>query len=240
LVITETQYVTFKFKLLKKQIIRIIFILVVILPHFNVKSQEGFSVGIQGGAGFSYYFFQDYIDQDFVPVYQYGFVIGHMKDGGMGAQLKILKTQKAWQEKIRIGFKKRVVIDYLEIPFLTSFKIGKNHSSLIINAGIHVSKILNVDSTNYGQQLHIDKSIINYSPIAFTPWNYGVSGGIGYQLTFDRNIMQLELMYSQSLQNLFERDYTKIYRSLNQNLYLSLIYKVSIARKKDKKTTKAP
>jgi hypothetical protein len=199
-------------------------------------SQTGFSVGFKAGYGYSQYFFRNFVEQNFVPVNQYGLVISQMNKKNFGIEIDMLYTQKAWEEKFISGYSKQVLINYLEFPFLSSYKLGKNKSGLLFYGGMHISYALSIDSLNQGIPAEADSSIIQYAPFEYNKFNYGLTGGIGYQLNLGRNIFQLQLMYSQGLQNLFERDYSKIYRSLNQNLYLNFIYKVSLVKRKKEKT----
>jgi hypothetical protein len=215
-------------------------IFITTLVYNNIVSQESISIGIKGGIGYSQYFFQKYIEQKFVQVFQKGIVIGHRDNKNFGIQLEILSTQKAWEEEIGTSFTKRVVIDYIEFPLLSSYKIGRKRSSLIILAGLHFASALNVDSLNMGQLMEGDSTIVPYQPFDYNKTDYGINGGIAYQCTLGRNIIQLEVMYSQSMQNLFGRDYTRIYRSLNQGLYVNLVYKISLAGKPKLKIEKNP
>ena len=198
----------------------------------EINAQQGFSIGIKAGTGFSQYYFQKYIEQDFVQVFQGGLVISHLDKKNLGLHFEIIQTQKAWQEKFSETFKKRVVVDYIELPILSVIKLGKKKSGITINAGLHFSIPYKIDSLIIGDAMSADSSLINYGQAAYKKFDYGLNGGLGYQLCFGRNIFELQLMYSQGLQNIFERNYLTIYRSLNQNLTLNLIYKVSLAKKK--------
>jgi hypothetical protein len=199
-------------------------------------AQEGFSVGIKAGTGYSQYFFLKRVEQNFVPVFQKGLVISHRDEKNFGVQFEIMQTQKAWEEQISNTFKKKIVINYYEFPILSSYKFGKGKSGLLITAGLHISFATKADSTSTGQQLPSDTTLITYSPLNYSKWDYGLGGGLGYQFVAGRSIFLLEVMYSQGLQNFFKRNYIGIIRSLNQNLYLNLSYKFSLARKKKIKT----
>jgi hypothetical protein len=211
-----------------------------VCTSINSYAQQGFSFGIKAGTGFSQYYFVNYVEQDFVQVYQGGLVVSHLNDKNLGLHFEILQSQKAWQEKFSETYKKRVIIDYLEFPVISVIKVGKK-SGLTINAGLHFSFPLKIDSMETGEPSPADTSrLINYSGIDVSGFDYGLNGGLGYQFCFGRNIIELQVMYSQGLQNIFERNYLSLYRSLNQNLYVNLIYKISLAKKRQKQSAKSP
>jgi len=201
-------------------------------------SQSGFSIGFKGGYGYSQYFFRVPVEQVVVPVYQYGLVISQMNKKNFGVEFNVLHTQKAFQEKFNETYFKQVTINYIEFPILSTYKIGNKKSALVLFGGLHLSVALNVDSLIEGTPTEADTSLIQYSPFEYSNWNYGLGGGLAYQLILGKNVFQLQLMYSQGLQNLFERDYASIYRSLNQNLFINLTYKVSLEKRGKVKKTK--
>jgi hypothetical protein len=203
-----------------------------------MKSQEGFAFGIKAGLGYSQYFFQKPVDQDFAQVFQKGLVISQRNEKNFGLTFEIMQTQKAWEEKIGQSYRKKIVSNYYEFPLLSTFWLGKGKSGVVFSAGMHIGFAMQADSSNSGQLMPGDSTIVPYFPLKYSKFDYGVGGGIAYQLKLNRSIFQLEVMYSQSLQNFFARDYTTIYRSLNQCLYVNLTYKVSVARKKEQKTVK--
>jgi hypothetical protein len=212
----------------------------------NINSQEGISLGIKGGFGYSQYFFQYptqnqlNLDFNYIKVIQKGIVLGYRDNKNWGTHLEIMLTQKAWEEEFPSSYKKRVTIEYLEFPILSSYKIGKKKSSLIIVAGMYLATGLNMDSVNSGQLMEGDSTIVPYQDFSYKKFDYGIKGGLAYQYMFGRNILQLEIMYSQGLQNLFGRDYFAIYRSLNQGLYANLVYKIAIRGKQNSKIEKPP
>ena len=210
----------------------ILVILILVVNKSELKSQEGFSLGLKAGAGYSQFFFQKPVNQIFTLVFQKGAVISYRDEKNFGIQLEIMQTQKAWEEDISKTFKKRVAIDYYEFPILSTYKFGKKGSGLTITGGLHISYAFGTDSSTTGQMAPGDTSIVPYSPFVYNKWDYGLQGGAGYQFMFGRNIVQLELMFSQSLQNFFDRNYKTIRTSLNQNLYFNLVYKFSLAGRK--------
>jgi hypothetical protein len=223
---------------------RIFFVLIFFLPlliSINSNAQEGFSVGLKGGIGYSRYYFlgnkKYYIDQNYVQVIQKGLVINYRDDKNFGMQLQIMQTQKAFEENISKTYKQRVMLDCIEFPILSSYKFGKKKSGLVLTAGLHFSKAFGATISSTGQSMPGDTSIIRYENLAYNKVDYGLQGGLGYQFTFWRNILHIEAMYSQGLNNIFDRDYTATYRSLNQSLFINLIYKICLSNNKKAKVT---
>jgi len=221
---------------LKNHIILTLIFFLTPFIQFEAVSQEGFSVGIIGGAGFSQYYFQKTVDQNFVPVFQKGLLISQRDETNFGITFEVLQTQKAWEENINTSLKKKMLVEYYEFPILSSFKFGKRKSGIILSAGLHLSFATKVDSFTTGVPMAGDTTLVPYANFKNSKWDYGLGGGLGYQLVAGRNIILIEVMYSQGLKNILDRDYLRIYRSLNQNLYMNLVYKFSLANNKKKKT----
>jgi hypothetical protein len=219
---------------MKEQKFIIILLFLILSLTSPIKSQEGISIGIKAGTGFSQYLFQIVganVEQDFAQVYQGGFVFNQMNKKNLGIQLELLYNQKAWQENIGASYKKKFVIDYIEIPIHSIYKIGKKKSGIVISAGLHVSFALQADSSITGVEIPPDTTLIEYPPLQYSNWDYGLDGAVGYQFSIGRSLVLIQLMYSQGFRNMFERQYDSIYRSLNQSLYLNLIYKIHLGKK---------
>lgn len=96
--------------------------------------------------------------------------------------------------------------------------------------GMHVSYAFNAKTDSSG--IINGTSLVNYNALDYSKFDYGLDGGIGLELGKDKNVFLIQLMFSQGMRNVLERDPTAIYRSLNQSLFLSMIYKVSFSKKK--------
>jgi hypothetical protein len=193
-------------------------------------AQEGFSIGIKAGPGFSQFFFQRYVEQNFVQVFQKGIIVSHRDSKNFGVQLEVLQTQKAFEEIISESVTQTVSIDYWESMLLSTYKFGKRKSGIVLYAGMHFSNAIDADTSRIMPFSAPDTSFISYFPFKYSNWDYGIGGGLGYQLCIGRSILQLDIIYSQGLRNLFDRKFSGIYRSLNQRLFLNLGYKFSLAR----------
>ncbi len=206
------------------------------MPEFCF-SQAGTSLGIKAGAGLSRYFFivaadQVPIYQNFVPVYQTGLIFNQLNKKNVGVQIELDYTQKAWEQTTGESGKYKVVIDNIEFPFLTHFRIGKKKSAWIINAGLHFTHAFNarVDSSGI-----TNGSIIEYAALKYSKFDYGLDGGLGYEIGKDNGIFLIQIMYTQGMKNIIERDPNKVYRSLNQSVFMSCIYKIPLSKKIAKK-----
>ncbi len=221
-------------KLNMKGLIILLFIISIFVSHQLCYSQAGSSLGIKAGAGVSRYFLlvaadQEQILQNFVPVFQTGLVFSQLNEKNLGIQIELNYVQKAWEEKLPETGKYNVLFDNIELPVLTHLRIGKKKSAWLINLGLHVSYAFNARIDSSG--VFTTTSIIEYNNLNYSNFDYGMDGGFGFEIGKERGIFQIQLMYSQGMKNILERDPEKVYRSLNQNLFLSCIYKIPLFRK---------
>ncbi len=199
-------------------------------------SQGNAAIGVKAGYGLSRYFFivatpNKPISQNFVPVYQAGVNFSQINAKNCGIQVELNYIQKAWEETLDESGIYKAAFDNIELPFLSHFRIGRKKFAWIINLGMHISYAFNSKIDSSG--VHSYNSIINYQELDYNTFDYGVDGGFGFEIGKDKGIFQMQLMYSQGMRNIIDRDPTKVYRSLNQNVFLSLIYKIPLYRKQN-------
>ncbi len=224
-------------------------VLLVVLFCINTQhlcfSQSRSSIGIKAGTGFSRYFFLSppgtvrvEFSQSYVPVFQTGIVFSQINDNKKGInpslQIELNYIQKAWEQIFNDqNIKYTVFMDNIELPLLTHFRFGKKKNSLMVNAGLHFSYAYNVKIDSMGTS--IKRTEIEYDSLEYHPFDYGLDAGIGYEFGRDNGVVVVQLMFSQGLKNYINRadqDPLVIYRSLNQSLFLSCIYKIPLRKKK--------
>ena len=201
-------------------------------------SQSGTSIGIKAGEGFSRYYFiridQGHISQSYIPVFQTGLVFSQINKKNCGIQFEINYIQKGWKQTFDSEpTTYSVKMDNIEFPFLTHFRLGKKKSAIIINMGLHFSYAYNLKVDSLGSAL--DTIALHYGNLKLSPFDYGLDIGLGYEFGRDRGVFQVQLMFSQGLSNFINRDTQDplvIYRSINQSLFLSCVYKIPLTRKK--------
>jgi len=213
----------------------LIFFLLIFSGKFY--AQEGAYIGAKFGGGFSRYYFA--VDPgifqplviDLVPVYEAGVVFSHQNDKRMGLEIDIQYTQKAWQERFEGDTTEKMLIHYLEMPLLTTARLafGEKKSALVISLGIYGSYAF--ASENESNPSVLDSTLIDYSKSLKNTFDFGFKAGLGYEFMVNQSLLRFQLTFSQGLQDLYDRDRVGIYRSLNQSLFASIIYKVPLFKK---------
>jgi hypothetical protein len=221
---------------MKSFLILLFSITIIIFNQIFLFPQAGSSIGVKAGYGLSRYYFivatpNKPITQNFVPVYQGGVSFSQINAKNCGIQVELNYVQKAWEETLGESGKYKAVFNNVELPFLSHFRIGRKNFAWIINMGMHVSYAFKSKIDSSG--VHSINSIINYQNLDYNAFDYGVDGGFGFEIGKDKGIFQIQVMYSQGMRNIIDRDPTKVYRSLNQNVFLSMIYKIPLFRKQD-------
>ncbi len=214
-------------------------VLVICCISTIANSQKRASVGVSLDAGLSTYYFvydininNDLIDNDFIQTYGGGLVFTYTENL-IGVQLGLKYIPKGWTENFKNGASSTFKITYLEMPILTHMRFWrKRKSGLILNYGLFLakelsSKITVQDSPNYNE----DTLYINYDKPEYKGFEYGLKVGVGYEVELGRNCLQFQFMFAHGMQNLFEPDRMRLYKSLSQSITASLIYKFSFYRK---------
>lgn len=217
------------------------FLVVFILFFVNITiySQKRASIGLSFDAGVSTYFFvydininDDIIKNSFIQTYGGGLVFTYI-DKLMGVQLGLKYIPKGWTETFKNGATSKFEVNYLEMPILTHMRFWrKRKTGLILNFGLFVAKAIDTkisiqDTPNPKQ----DTLYINYDKPEYTNYEYGLKGGVGYEVEIGRSSLQFQVMFTQGMQDFFEPDRLKLYKSLSQTITASLIYKFSFYRK---------
>ena len=163
------------------------------------------------------------IDQDYLLGYNGGLVLKHFSERVAGIQLEFNLSQKGWQENYdTVNFYQRR-INYFEIPFFTSFKIGKKNTKFIANVGPHIAYKLSEDVVTDGNENLFAES--HHFHDVIRDYEYGISVGLGLAHEFNKNILQLEIRYAQGFNNIFNdfNDYDP-HASQNQTLSIGITY----------------
>ncbi len=220
---------------------RFIFITFIIILFCNniIFAQKRASLGLSYDIGASTYFFvsdininNDVISNSIIRTNGLGFVFTYTDDL-MGVQIGAKRIPKGWVENFKNGASRTFKIDFLEVPIMTHMRFSrKRKSGLILNYGLFLAKALNHTITADSiPDYTVDTSYIDYENPVLRKFDYGIKGGIGYEIELGKHNLQLQIMYAQGMRDLFEPDRVRLYRSLSQSLTASVIYKFSFYRK---------
>lgn len=146
-------------------------------PAYN--QDESFSelaIGVRQGYQFSIINFDPAVPQGFNQGFTSGLVLQYLSQKQLGFQMEINYSQRGWNAPEYgqpIEYTKD--IDYLEIPFLTHFAIGKKTFRIVINAGSYLSYMIDARNS-YFITTNIQEQ---YNYRIENPWTYGIMGDIG-------------------------------------------------------------
>ncbi len=177
----------------QKNTIRLCFFFWAILGSWTLAAQEKpfseLALGVRQGYQFSRINFDPGIAQSVNQGFTSGIILQYLSQPQLGFQMEINYSQRGWNVPEfgePIGFRRDM--DYLEIPFLTHFAIGKKSFRVILNLGSYVSFLLNNEATFYGGPYEIyfqDKFVKSFS--------YGLAGGTGFALRSKIGVFQAEV-----------------------------------------------
>jgi len=214
-------------------------LLYLFLFGFWLNSQGQTYLGFKAGLTLSRLSFQetrnDIFDPDIDQENKAGFTAGAMLkyfyQPHAGIQIELNFTQKGWTELIDENNSFSTTLNYVEMPFLSHFYLGKKKTQWILTVGPNVGYLLSTKEGSIppGTEGQIMYRITSDNQKRFS---LGVQGGFGVSRTTSFGQLQLEGYYNISLTNTFITipGFTPE-RSLNAVLGISLAYFYELPKK---------
>lgn len=222
-----------------RYLILILFIYSSTLAFSQAPFTSVFSLGANSGMNISSVNFNPIVKQKTTIGIAGGIMAKYLSDPGLGIQLEANFTQKGWTEnRDTLGSYSRS-LNYLEIPLMSHFEIGKKKNKVIINVGPFVSFLVSqkeniniIDtigiSDHYGAKL--DNTI-----------EFGLVGSIGYLRTTNKGDFLLEARFNQSLNGIFNSNNAELFPvSQNQVIGIRLCYFMNFTKKEEDKKVTSP
>ena len=187
-------------------------------------------IGLRGGYSFNTIYFETKSNITDVPVtYLPGFAAGvtfrHFSMPHAGLQVEL--------NYMRRGYKidntspsiinqnqpySQMEIDYLQVPFMSSFYIFKGKDKIIFNAGLYVALALNGTKETLTfdpntPKLRDPKKIltstsekIDFNSDEYERFDYGLEGGLGYQRVFPFGVLEVNGRMTWGMGNILNSD----------------------------------
>ncbi len=187
----------------QKNTITFCFFFWIILSSCGLSAQEKpfseFALGVRQGYQFSRINFSPSIAQGLNQGFTSGIILQYLSQPQLGFQMEINYSQRGWNVPEfgePISFRREM--DYLEIPFLTHFTIGKKSFRIILNVGSYLSFLLNNEAAFYGGSYEIyfqEKYVQKFS--------YGLGAGTGFALRSKIGVFQAEVRGALGLTDIY-------------------------------------
>ncbi len=158
---------------------------------YGLMAQQTFKPELALGARMGYQFslvnFDSNISQRLHAGYTTGLVLQYLSQKQIGIQLEVSYSQRGLSAP-QTGQTLTVHrdFDYIEIPFLTHFAIGKKRFRIVVNAGSYLSFL--IDSQQANSSNAEDYYLL---PLA-QQWTFGLMGGLGLAFRSGIGVFQLE------------------------------------------------
>ena len=207
--------------------------LTIVPLYAQQKFQPELAVGIRGGYQFSRITFDPVPPQQLNQGYTAGLILQYLSQAQLGIQLEINYSQRGWAAPdigAPLEFKRDQ--DYLEIPLLTHFAIGKKNFRFVINAGSYVSYLIDNRFTFLGPG--------EAQPYYYLPtdnkWGFGLAGGLGLALRSGIGVIQLEARGALGLTDLYSPSNQDIFNTSTEQFFggqLSYLYRFQNSKNKE-------
>ena len=191
------------------------------------------SVGIKGGVSIPSVSFSPSIAQQTWVGYTTGLAVRYTEEKLFGLIAELNFTRRGWNEKFEgEPYSYRRSLDYIEIPFLAHIYFGNKTIHGFVNLGPQVGYLLS-DSYQSNFDIHdlpvfADESRITevYTMSAAHRFDYGITGGLGFELRFKRHIIVFEGRYYFGLGDLFGNHKADVFSgsSANRGFLASIAY----------------
>ncbi|HSB94345.1 MAG TPA: porin family protein [Flavitalea sp.] len=169
-------------------------------------------IGIKGGVNFSNFFIDDVKDNNVKTGLNLGLFAKLPVSHGVSIQPELLYSSKGAKVSYNnplVGGEYRFNLNYLELPVLAVFNLGKNFN---IHAGGYAAYLTsaNVKSEDNGSS---NESLIDFDEEQFNRFDYGLVGGIG----FDIKNVSIGARYNYGLNQIGEKNQSVISSEVLRN-----------------------
>ena len=158
-------------------------------------------IGIKGGVNFSNFFIDDVQDNNVKAGLNLGLFAKLPVSNGVSIQPELLYSSKGAKVSYNnplLGGEYRFNLNYLELPVLAVFNLGKNFN---IHAGGYAAYLTsaNVKAEDNGSS---NEELIDFNEEQFNRFDYGLVGGLG----FDIKNVTIGARYNYGLNQIGEKD----------------------------------
>lgn len=195
---------------MKRIYIIVLFVLSASLAHAQYPK---YAVGLRGGTSWSMMLFNPSVSQPSMPMtYHAGAQFRMISEKYCGIKLELNYAQKGFKDTY--GHRR---LDYIELPFMTHITFGQQLFRFFIDLGPEIAYLIQDNIILSDAQQH--------SLPAKNRFDYGIVGGLGFELNTRTGIYTIDARYHFGLNNVMGNSASEYFKSsTNQCITLSLAY----------------
>lgn len=195
---------------MKRIYIIVLFVLSACLAHAQYPK---YAVGLRGGTSWSMMLFNPSVSQPSMPMtYHAGAQFRMISEKYCGIKLELNYAQKGFKDTY--GHRR---LDYIELPFMTHITFGQQLFRFFIDLGPEIAYLIQDNIILSDAQQH--------SLPAKNRFDYGIVGGLGFELNTRTGIYTIDARYHFGLNNVMGNSASEYFKSsTNQCITLSLAY----------------
>lgn len=218
-----------------KNLIVILFICsaAVSMAQRDINFDTELSIGVKGGVSIPNVAFSPSIAQNTALGYTTGLVVRYTEENIFGLIAELNFTRRGWNEKFEDDpYHYQRMLDYVEIPFLAHIYFGNKTIHGFVNLGPQVGYLFSdsyradFDIRNLPAFAEEGRITDVYNMSVVHRFDYGITGGLGFELRFKRHIILFEGRYYFGLGDLFGNHKADIFSgsSANRGFLASIAY----------------
>lgn len=189
------------------------------------------SVGGRGGITMSKMRLDPKVPQNFLMGVTAGAAFRYIEEKYFGFQIELNYAQHGWKEFFENephSFSR--TLNYMELPFMTHIFFGNQRVRGFVNLGPQIGFYLSDSYTSNFDVLQppvfgIIRETAQYTQKVTRKFDYGITGGAGFELRFGKHIFDLEGRYYFGLGDIFPNHKRDVFSASSiQSIYVTLTY----------------
>ncbi len=224
--------------MLKKIAILLIFTSIVCVARAQRSYHPTFDIGAKGGITFSNQQFSPEVEQKTMMGFLGGICFRYSEEKLFGLLAELNIEQRGWEEDFdnnSLNYKRHLT--YLNLPIMTHINFGGRVFRGFINLGPSIGYMLSSSISsnfNYKDVANVegfptDRHVAQMAMEVKNKFDYGIVGGAGIELRFNKNFFLLEGRYYFGLGNIFssaKKDYFSASRGTAIEVSLSYMFRL--------------
>ena len=210
---------------LQKLVIALFFVVICFSASGQYNTMKEWYIGPTGGATMSTItLIPKYVDKVYTFRKTMGISTRYISEKHFGFQIDLNYYESGWKEDVSGSGQTSYIrnLNFIEAPFLMHAYTTAGSTRFFINLGPKFSYLLSENENLIDQSS--TNSFLEHGKLVEHPFQYGLLGGIGFEVHVKRNVLGIEGRYCYTLSDLYDNaigdDFTtSSLQSVSLNLY---------------------
>lgn len=165
-----------------------------------------FMVGVTGGVNLSNMIFQPKVEQGLKVGYDAGVILRYDIEEYAGIWVELDYSERGWKEKPidHPDLSYTRTLNYINMPVMTHFMIGKGAFKITIDAGVHFGYLLGESSEGNFPEKDLSGVVVKQHEMpVVNKFAWGLGGGLGTEYHFNKYVAGIRGSYVYGLGEIY-------------------------------------